>query len=143
MSLLDLFDAPADTRDKKTFDPLPAGEYQVEIEGAMIDEANQWGPQLKYTLKITDDTKFRNRKIWVNRKLDAANLWKVRKDLDALGMPEVSSKTVISALQNICNKIAVVKLGYAPNPKNSDKPYQNVEFVSTASEQPVEDSMPF
>lgn len=133
MSLLELFDLPKDEREKSSFEKLPAGEYQVEIEAASIDEANQYGPQLKYTLRVTDNS-FRNRKLWVNRKLDAANLWKIRKDLDALGMKDVSSKNVITTLEKITGKQSNITLTYRPNPKNSEKPFANIDFISQASE---------
>jgi hypothetical protein len=81
-----------------------------------------------YTLKITEEGKYRNRKLWVNRKLDAKTIWKVKSDFEALGCGEVKSANFHSALESIIGKLAVVELAYAPNKNNPDKPYQNVTF---------------
>jgi len=128
----DLFDQPAE---EKSFDSIPAGKYQVEIEEARIDESGQWGPQLKYTLKVCEESNYKNRKLWVNRKLASETMWKVRKDLNALGHAEVSSKNVSTVLESLLGKTVTVELAYAENKKNPAKPYQNVEFL--------EESIPF
>lgn len=134
MDIFDIFDMVSE--EKKGFEPLPEGKYQVEIESAMIDEAGEFGPVLKYTLKVTEETKAKNRKLWVNRKLEANSLWKVRQDFDALGFGEVSSKNARQVIEEMPGKIATIHLSYAPNKTNPDKPWQNIEFIA-------EEQLPF
>lgn len=122
----DLFDQKDE--DKKEFEQLPQGSYQAEIEEAKIDETGKFGPMLKYTLKVTESSKYKNRKLWVNRKLDSATFWKVRKDLDALGFKDVSSKNAKDVVESLPGKIVNIELSYSPNKTNPDKPWQNVEF---------------
>lgn len=130
----DLFDQKDE--DKKEFEQLPSGSYQAEIEEAKIDETGKFGPMLKYTLKVTESTKFKNRKLWVNRKLDSATFWKVRKDLDALGFKDVSSKNAKDVVESLPGKIVNIELSYSPNKTNPEKPWQNLEFVGS-------DDLPF
>ncbi|TXH09398.1 MAG: DUF669 domain-containing protein [Spirochaetes bacterium] len=130
MNILDLFDQPVE--DKKEFASLPEGNYQVEIESVKIDEANQYGPQLAYTLKIVEESEHKNRKLWVDRKLKPETMWKVRQDLDALGYSDVKSANVASTLESLLGKVVNVNVSYAPNKNNPDKPYTNVNFVETS-----------
>jgi len=136
MSILDLFDIKSD--DEKTeYALIPAGQYQVEIEEVKIDEANQYGPRLAYTLRIIEESDFKNRKVWVNRKLAANTMWKIKEDLASLGLGEVSSSNVTGAIESLLGRTANVEITYAPNPKNTAKPYLNMAFSS------VSDQLPF
>lgn len=136
-NISDLFDLPAD--EKPEFEKLPAGSYQCEIQEALVDEDGQWGPQLKYTLKVCEESNFKNRKLWVNRKLTPNLMWKVRKDLNAFGYADVSSKNYTTVLEALPGKTVTIDLAYGDNQKNPAKPYQIIEFVersATGSEIP-------
>lgn len=142
MSILDLFDIKSD--DEKTeYAAIPAGKYQVEIEEVKIDEANQYGPRLAYTLRVTDDSGFKNRKIWVNRKLASNTVWKIKQDLETLGCGDVSSANIESTVESLLGRTSNVEITYANNPKNSAKPYVNVNFVPGQDSNSVGEEIPF
>lgn len=141
MSVLDIFDVPTE---KREFAQLPTDNYDVEIESAVIDESGKFGPTLKYILRIISNSN-KNQKIWVNRKIEANTLWKIRNDLDALGFHDVSSKNIVDCLEKMFGMKAKVNVSYAKNDKNPAKPWQNVEFIAGdfAPSFQSEDSIPF
>ena len=76
---------PLNTKSASTnFDPLPAGEYAANI----VDVELRFSKAENYYLAFTFFLEEHNRKVWGNYMLTEQALWRIKRDMLAIGMPE-------------------------------------------------------
>lgn len=68
----DTFDPAGVPEDERSFEPMPAGDYNVQIVESEVAQTKNGGDMLKLTLEVIDGP-FANRKVWDNLNIRNAN----------------------------------------------------------------------
>lgn len=133
----DLFKS-AEEPEKKEFEPLPEGIYHAVIKEAVFDQSTN--PMVvKWTFSITDDD-YKNRRVWMNHRLNEQGMPYFKADLNKLHMSIKSLRDLPEALEYVLGMRVEL---YCKNREYNGKIYTNA-FINNVieTETHVDDDIP-
>lgn len=130
---LDKMFSDAEEPEKKEFEPLPEGVYHAEIKEAVFEQTSN-PPQVKWTFVITDDD-YKNRRVWLNHRLNEKGMPFFKADISKLHMELKSFKDLPEALEYMIGLRVEI---YCKNSEYNGKIYTNA-YINELLQKPVED----
>jgi hypothetical protein len=106
---------------QKTYEPLPAGKYVVEVtdfkEGTASENAKNAGAAtISWELSVVDHDEYEGRKVWENMTIVDNSLWRLKAFLEAAGF-EADDEVEFDP-EDILGATLEVRLGVQKGRKN-------------------------